>query len=58
MTQSQSKVDMAVMNAAIDRVLSYDPPPKAKQDKERARRKDRQASSVKERKGSYKTTKS
>jgi len=57
MSESQSKVDMEAMNAAIDKVLAYTPPPKAKQDKVRAQRNDRQASSVQEPKGSYKTTK-
>ena len=38
MSRPQSKVDMAAMNAAIDKVLAYKPPPKAEQKKLRAQR--------------------
>jgi len=58
MPSADEKVDMAAMNAAIDKVLAYDPPPKAEQDKRRPQRQDRPTSSVKESKSCYKTAKS
>ncbi len=58
MKSPDEKVDMEAMNAAIDKVLAYNTPPKVKQDKGRTQRQDRQASSVKESKASYKTDKS
>ena len=39
MPRPQSQVDMAVMNAAIDKVLAYEPPPKSAQTKQRTQRK-------------------
>ena len=35
MPRPQSKVDMAVMNAAIDKILAYEPSPKSAQAKQR-----------------------
>ena len=39
MQSPENKVDMAEMNAAIDKVLAIPPPPKAKQKKQRTQRK-------------------
>ncbi|MCY4115882.1 MAG: hypothetical protein OXF55_03190 [Caldilineaceae bacterium] len=58
MEKNDDEVDMAAMNAAIDKVLAYDSRPRTKQERDRAQRKDRQSSSVKESKSSYKTSKS
>ena len=41
MTPPENKVEMAQMNAAIDRVLALPQPPKAKQKKQRTQRKAR-----------------
>ena len=38
MQSPDNKVDMAQMNAAIDKVLALPPPPKAKQMKQRTQR--------------------
>lgn len=54
MPSADEKVDMEAMNAAIDKVLAFTPPPKAEQDKKRAQRKDKQTPLVQESKAPYK----
>jgi len=48
---------MEVITAAINKILAYDPYPKADPDKKRSQRRGRPTSSVRETKGSYKTAK-
>ena len=54
MPRPDSKVGMAAMNAAIDKVLAYKPPPKAEQKKQRAQRKARPPLPAKEPAGTAK----
>ena len=49
MQSPDNKVDMAEMNAAIDKVFALPPPPKAKQKKQRIQRKASQPVPARER---------
>ena len=57
MQSPENKVDMAQMNAAIDKVLALPAAPKAKQKNRRVQRKARQSALVNEPKAPYKADK-
>ena len=57
MSDTETKVDMGQLREAVRKVFAFKPPPKPEQEELRTQRKDRQPSSVKESKTSYKTDK-